>query len=502
MRALKKVFSVGFLTLISRLFGYVRDLFLAFFLGAGVFNDVFVIALRIPNMFRSIFGEGAFSAAFIPIFSKKVKKDGIEEAFRFASVVQTYLVFSLVFLCLAFIIFMPNVISLIAPGYSADKEISELIIALSRISFSYIIFISLMAFYGGMCNSLGNYAAFASAPILLNIVLIVAVMFGSTPTEKIYSLTIGTVLAGILEMLWVLYFLSKFHKIPKFAKPNASDDIKKLFKNIIPGIFGSGIIQINIFIGTIIASFHTGGVSYLYYADRVYQLPLAIIGTALGTVLLPEISKCLVKDKNSQANYLQNRAIDVSMLLTIPAALALSVLSLETTSLLFERGEFNAQNSKETAAALSIFALALPAYVFNKIFTSAFYAKGDTSTPVKIAFFTLLLNIAVSLSTYTFLKHTSVALGSLISSVFNSICLYFLLKKKGSFKFFKPISKNLIKYFISALIMAFVVFWINFNLKSHSANIILKFLILILSGFSVYFLSLKLLKVKVKKSFR
>lgn len=502
MRALKKVFSVGFLTLVSRLFGYIRDLFLAFFLGAGIYNDIFVIALRIPNMFRSIFGEGAFSAAFVPIFSKKLKTEGINEAFKFASIVHTFLILSLVLLSVALIIFMPQVVNLIAPGYSDNPEASQLIITLSRISFSYIIFISLMAFYGGMCNSLGNYAAFASAPIILNLVLILAVLFGSSPTEKIYSLTIGTVIAGILEMLWVLYFLSKFHKIPRFSKPTITPDIKKLFKNIIPGIFGSGIIQINIFVGTIIASFHTGGVSYLYYADRVYQLPLAIIGTALGTVLLPEISKYLAKNKKSQANYLQNRAIDVSMLFTIPAALGLSLLSLEVTSLLFERGNFSHEDSKNTATALSLFALALPAYVFNKIFTSVFYAKGDTSTPVKIGVITLIINIITAISTYAFLKHTAVALASLISSLCNCVCLFYMLKKGGDFKFYKPIRKNLYKYLVAALIMVMAVFISRPYIKDFHLSYILDFLNTSIIGVLVYFATLMILKVKIKRSFR
>ncbi len=329
MKIARLAFGVGALTFISRIFGYVRDIAIAFFLGASVFNDAFIIALRLPNMFRSIFGEGALNSAFVPLFYNKLKNEGTAGAISFARNVQVILIVTLIIFSCIMMYFMKDIVMLLAPGYVDNAEVIELATSLGVISFPYIIFISLMAFYGGISNALGNYMPFASAPIILNVILIIFIFFGESQVEKAYWLTISLPLAGICEMLWVMYFVYKRIGSIKLKCPRIDEDTKLLLKRILPGIFGSGISQINIVVSTIIASFVTGGVSYLYYADRIYQLPLAIIGTALGTVMLSELSSKYAKSYITKFRAIQNQAIAFSLFLTLPAALSIAILSSE-----------------------------------------------------------------------------------------------------------------------------------------------------------------------------
>lgn len=416
MKIARLAFTVGFFTLISRIFGYIRDVAIAFFLGASALNDIFIIALRLPNMFRTIFGEGAFSAAFIPIFSSKLKKDGAVAAKEFAQKTQILLIIALIIFTIIMTIFMAPIMSFMAPGYTHDPEMMSLAVTLGRISFPYIIFVSLMAFYGGITNAMGNFKIFASAPIIMNIVLVLFVCLGNTQLDKVYWLTYGLVVSGILEMLWVLYFARKMLGNIKLIKPIMDPQLKPLFKRIVPGIFGSGIAQINILVSTMIASFVASGVSYLYYADRIYQLPLAIIGTALGTVMLPMLSKRTAIEDRSKFKVLQNNAILFSLYLTIPATILILLFATPIIGLLFEYGEFSKESTTNVAFALQIFALGLPMYSLTKICTSAFFAIGDTKTPVKISALSIVANIIISFTFLPLLSYASVALGSVVAS--------------------------------------------------------------------------------------
>ena len=493
MSLIKNTISVGALTFISRIFGYVRDVAIAYSLGASILNDAFIVALRLPNVFRSIFGEGAFSSAFIPIFNEVLERKGKQQAVKFAGRVQTLLVIILIIFCTTMMILMPYVIPLLAPGYSDNEEVMKLTINLGRITFPYILFISLMAFYGGIANSLGQYFAFASAPILMNLVLLVAAFIGNTPELKTYSLSYGLVIAGILEMLWVMYFVHKKFSIPKLALPILDEDIKKLFKRILPGIFGSGIAQINILVSTIIASFVLGGVSYLYYADRIYQLPLAIIGTALGTVLLPELSRNFVLKKMRRSLHTQNKALEFASFLTIPTAFGMAILAEPLVGVLFEHGEFTNYATINTAYALSIFAFGLPVYVVNKILTSVYFANGDTKTPVKIGILSVIVNIAISIVFLPLLKHVAVAIGSVIAAWLNAIILAVLLERDGKFKLYKRTRNKLIKMFIASCMMVVVLYAIKLNFTFlNPAN---ELIILTLSGGIFYLMCVLLLRI-------
>lgn len=452
----KNVITVGGLTFISRIFGYVRDIFFAAILGAGALNDAFIIAFRLPNLFRTIFGEGAFNASFVPLFSHIHQKYGKAAAMKFAQSVQTLLILTLIALCALMIFFMPEFMALTAPGYSEDKEVFDLIVLLGRITFPYIIFVSLMAFYGGILNSFSKFYAFASAPILLNIVFIIFVPLVTFFPSAAHAMSYAALIGGIVELLWMMYFASKMKFLVKLAKPEITDEVKKLIYRMGPGLLGSGVAQINIWISTIIASFIIGGNSFLYYADRIYQLPLAIIGTAMGTVLLPILSKNFSSGNIKEAIATQNKAIDFCMLLTIPATIGIAFLSYDLIHALFEHGNFSADATIKTASALFIFSFGLPAYVLIKVFSSNFFALGDTKTPVKIAFISLLINVAISLAFLPYYQHVAVAFGSVVAAWFNSSALWAIAHQRKNYRMEKALIVKILKIIISSLLMLIV----------------------------------------------
>lgn len=487
MKIARLAFGVGALTFISRVFGYIRDIAIAFFLGASVFNDAFIIALRLPNMFRSIFGEGALSSAFVPLFASKLKRDGKEEAIGFARNIQIILLIIITIFSGLMMYFMSDVVKLLAPGYADNPEIISLATNLGMISFPYIIFISMMAFYGGISNSLGNYMPFASAPIILNILLIIFIFFGHSQIEKAYWLTISLPIAGVFEMLWVMYFVYRRIGLIKLVRPKIDEDTKLLLKRVLPGIIGSGISQINIVVSTIIASFVMSGVSYLYYADRIYQLPLAVIGTALGTVMLPELSKKYAKSDLSKFKAIQNQASTFSMFLTLPAAFGIAAIAPEIIGALFQYGAFTQAATNETAAALSVFALGLPMYCFIKIFSSAFFAIGDTKTPVKIAAIVLIINVVVSFTLLPFFRHVAVAIGSVAASYVNAVLLGYMLDKQGLYTAYKQSLIRTLKLLLASSIMLALIIAAKYTLIIESK--ILELAVYIIIGSISYFAS-------------
>lgn len=465
MKLIRLVIGVGSLTLVSRIFGYIRDVLLAFFLGASVLNDIFIIALRLPNMFRTIFGEGALSAAFVPILSKKIKSGSQNDVKQLVQGTQNLLILCLIALSSIMIIFMPLVVTLLAPGYSSNPELFDLAVDLSRIAFPYIIFISLMAFYGGVANCYGNYFYFASAPIWLNIVLIIFVMFGDTALSKTYYLSYGLLVAGIIEMLWVYQLIYKRFGYLSVFKMSVTNDIKVLLKKMLPGIFGSGIAQINLMITTILCSFIPSGISFLYYADRISQLPLALLGTALGTVLLPELSKRSQEIKKFKA--IQSKAYIFALFISLPITALLIGLSQEIVELLFEHGSFDHTATIETAAALTMLAIALPMFILIKVLTSCFFALGDTRTPVIISAISLPLNILVGLISLPIMRHVGIAFASVISSYFIVVTLAYLLNKKGGMALYAKTIKQSLKIASVSLMMLALIYIVKHYISSH-----------------------------------
>tara|TARA_B100001996_G_scaffold99984_1_gene74955 strand:+ start:1 stop:921 length:921 start_codon:yes stop_codon:yes gene_type:complete len=299
MNIIKSTGTFGFYTIISRLLGYLRDILIAIFLGTGFLADAFFVAFRIPNTFRRLFAEGTFNAAFVPSFtSERIK--GKLKSYKFANEIFNLLFLGLLFLVLIIEIFMPIFVSLIAPGFVENNEKINLAINLTRITFPFLLFVSLSSFFGGILNSYNKFAVASAAPIILNLILIGILLLGKLLGDQlIYYLSYGVSIAGFLQMVFLYKFVHKFYSIKINFNFRINKQVKIFFKKLLPSIFSSGVTQINILVGTIIASFQASAVSYLYYADRIYQINLAIAGIAIGVVVLPQLSKHVyLKKKN------------------------------------------------------------------------------------------------------------------------------------------------------------------------------------------------------------
>ncbi|MFM1814967.1 MAG: hypothetical protein RLZ98_1662, partial [Pseudomonadota bacterium] len=382
--------TVGGLTLISRILGFVRDIFIAAVLGTGVIADAFFVAFRFPNLFRRLFGEGAFNSAFVPLFAKKLEAEGRESARAFAETALAGLTFCLVVLSAAAMVSMPWLMYVIAPGFADDPKKFDLAVLLTQIAFPYLLCMSLVALYSGVLNSFGRFAASAGVSIVLNLTLIGAMLvamwlgYRNDPRAGI-TLAWGVFAAGIFQLLMLVVGAHRSGFALRLRRPRWNDDMRQLVRLGIPGVIAGGITQINILVGTIIASLQDGAVSHLYFADRVYELPLALVGIAIGVVLLPELSRNLRSGAEDRAMASLNRSTEFALLLTVPASVALAVVPWPIVHVLFERGAFTAADTTATAAALAIFAAGLPSFVLIKVFSPAYFAREDTSTPMRIA---------------------------------------------------------------------------------------------------------------------
>ena len=429
----RSIATVGSITLVSRLLGFVRDIMIAALLGAGPLADAFFVAFKLPNFLRRLFAEGAFNAGFVPLFARILEGDGRAAAKAFAEQAQAIQLAVLAPLVLLTIVAMPWVIALMAPGFEPGSVRYQGAVEFSRITFVYILFIALVALYGGVLNSLGRFAAAAAAPILLNLCLIAALVLSSLWFEApADALAWGVAAAGLVQFLWLWFALRRAGMAPALRRPQLSPQIKRLFALILPGAIGAGVAQINLFVDVVLASLlPPGAVSYLYFADRVNQLPIGVIGVAVGTALLPLMARQLRAGQVAHAMHNQNRALELALLLTVPAALALMVLCLPIVSVLFERGAFGAADARATGAALAAYALGLPAYVLIKVLTPGFFAREDTRTPVKIAIVCLISNVVIALALIWWLAHVGIALATALSAWLNAGLLGWGLRRDG-----------------------------------------------------------------------
>ena len=332
MNLIKSTSTFSFFTLISRLLGYLRDVLIAIFLGSGPLADAFFVAFRIPNTFRRLFAEGTFNAAFVPSYSSELSLNK-KKSQKFANKIFNLLFLSLFFLILIIEIFMPGFIFIIAPGFKENSEKLDLTITLTRITFPFLLFVSLSSFFSAILNSHNRFAVAAAAPIILNIFLILILFYGSyLNDELVYYLSYAVTFAGIVQLIFLIFFVRKIY-YPSFSfKFKIDNKVKLFFKKLLPSIFSSGVTQINILVGTIIASFQASAVSYLYYADRIYQINLAIAGIAIGTVVLPNLTKHIQSKNKNKIYFIQNKALELSLFLSLPAASALLIASEEITS--------------------------------------------------------------------------------------------------------------------------------------------------------------------------
>ena len=435
MNLLKSTGTFGFYTIISRLLGYLRDILIAIFLGTGMLADAFFVAFRIPNTFRRLFAEGTFNAAFVPSYSSEIIK-GKKQSNKFANDIFNLLFLGLLFLIIIIEIFMPAFVSIIAPGFVGDLEKMEVAINLTRITFPFLFFICLASFFGAILNSYNKFAAAAAAPIILNVVLIASLFFSQwSNTSDVLILSYAVSFSGFLQLIFLFFFVRKNFKPVLTFKIKKDEKTKLFFRKLVPSIFSSGVTQINILIGTIIASFQANAVSYLYYADRIYQINLAVAGIAIGTVLLPNLSKYIDTKNNSKINLIQNKSLELSLFLSLPATAALLVASNEITSALFGYGSFDKLSVQNTSLALFYFAMGMPAFAFIKVFSSFLFARHNTKIPFYFSLVSVLINVFISIYFFSSIGFIIIPIATTISSWINSFLLLFYLLKKKYFSF-------------------------------------------------------------------
>jgi putative peptidoglycan lipid II flippase len=459
MSLARNFLTVGSNTMASRVLGFVRELLIAAALGAGPVADAFYAAFRFPNLFRRVLAEGAFNSAFIPLFSRALEEEGEDGARRFASQVLAALFVILLILTALVELAAPFfVATLIAPGFADDPDKFALTTLLSRVMFPYLACMSLVAMLSGILNALHHYAVAAFAPVLLNIILIcvlaAALQFG-LPAQRIgLVMGWGVFAAGLAQLLLLWIAVRKADFSLSLRWPVMSPNVRRLLALAAPAAIAGGIVQINLFIGQIIASQKDGAIAVLQFADRIYQLPLGVVGIAIGVVLLPELSRALKGGDLQRAGDYQNRSLAFALFLTLPAAAALMVISEPVVRLLFERGEFSVETTRVTARALAFFAPGLPAFVLVKVFSPGFFAREDTKTPMRIAGLTMLVNVTLSLILFPTMAEAGIALATTIAGWVNALALFGLLLHKGFWPVERTVFRQIGLMFAAAAAMA------------------------------------------------
>lgn len=458
MNLLSSTSIFTFYTLVSRILGYIRDILIAIFLGASIYADAFFVAFRIPNTFRRLFAEGVFNAAFIPSYvseSSSSKKKGK----KFANEVLNLLI--IILLCIVFLveIFTPSFVYLIAPGFYDNVEKFDLAVQLTRITFPFLFFVSLSSFFSGILNSNNKFAAAAAAPIILNIILICSILISYFfEFDYVVNLSFAVTIAGVIQLIFLIFFTRYYYKPSVNFKIKINKKVSFFFKKLLPSIFSSGVTQINILIGTIIASFETSAISYLYYADRIYQINLAIAGIAIGTVTLPELSKKIRLRKDKEASKIQNKSVELSLLLSIPACFGLIIASEEITNALFGYGSFNEEDVKMTAQALKYFGYGVPGFALIKVLSNFFFARNDTQIPFYISVISVTANILISIYYFQVIGFIIIPIATSISAWMGVIIYLIMLLKFKYFYIRVPLIFNFIKTTISASIMGIILY--------------------------------------------
>jgi putative peptidoglycan lipid II flippase len=464
MNLARSLGSVGGLTLVSRILALLRDSLQATYVGAGFASDAFLVAFRLPNMFRALFAEGAFSAAFIPMFNKKVAEGGeLNAGLLFAEralavLFPLLLIFTIILIAAAW-----PVTWAISGGFNNPTPAEfNYAVSLSRITLPYLALISLVSLLGGILNSLDKFWVNAAAPILLNIAMVAGLWFfhGADPFETARVQAITVPIGGLLQLLWLMWACRRAGVKLRLRVPRIDNDLRALFKLIVPAAAGAGASQINLVISTAMAGalLSPGAISYIYYADRLNQLPLGLIGIGLGTILLPTISRLLSSGKDAEAMDTQNRGIELALFLTLPATVAFLVVAEPIIRGLFQHGAFTAEDTIKCGWALSAFSIGLPSYVLVKVLTPGFYARHDTRTPVRFAMISIAVNIVLNLALIPLIGHVGPPLATAIASTVNVAMLYWTLRKRGHFITDQRLRGRLPRLAAAALLMGVVLF--------------------------------------------
>jgi putative peptidoglycan lipid II flippase len=447
-------------TLLTRILGYVRDILIARGLGSTGIVEAFVVAFRFPNLFRRMAAEGAFAAAFVPLYAKKLEREGPAPALRFAENTLAWMLVILGIFTVVAEIFMPALVAVLAPGFLAQPALFDAAVLFTRLTMPYLIAMAIVALMSGVLNAGYKFAMAAAAPTLLNAVLIGGLLF-AVPWFKTagHMLSWAVALAGIAQYLWLGYACWKAGLRLRLPLPLATASAKRLLRLMVPGLISGGMTQINILVGTIIASFISGAVSILYFADRIYQFPLSMIGVAIGTALLPELSRKLQNDAAAAAD-VQNRAVEFSMFLTLPATAALIAVGETIAIVMFQYGRFTLADADRTGAALAAFAAGLPAYVLIRVLSPGFYAREDTRSPVIYAVSSMAANIVLSVAFVwppfglPSLGFLGIAVATALAAWLNAVLLGLVLIERGYWQPDRRLRNRLARVTAAAAVMA------------------------------------------------
>ncbi len=457
---LRGILTVGGWTLASRIMGFGRDMLFAALLGASPVADAFFVALKLPSLFRRLFGEGAFNAAFVPAFSGMLASEGGEAARGFAEQAFSLLAFWLLTITVLGEVFMPQLMVVLAPGFSAEPDKLVLATTLTRITFPYLLLICLTALLSGVLNGLDRYAAAAAAPLVYNAIAI-GFMLGLSHTmpTPAHAFAWAIPVAGAVMLGMLLHAVGRAGMPVRLRIPRLTPEMRLLMRRMAPGLFGAGVTQLNQMVDVIISTLlPAGSVSLLYYANQVQQLPLATIGTAVGTALLPLLSRQVRSGEAEAATATMNRALEYALFLTLPAAVALAVNAVPMMEVLFVRGHFDMHSARLSAQSLVAFALGLPAFVLVKVLAPGFFARGDTSMPVKIGLVALILNLVLNLLLMRPLAHVGPALATSVAAIFNMVALGAVLAKRGQLRIDAQLATRAPRMALAATIMG-VVLW-------------------------------------------
>lgn len=458
MSLVKKFATVGSATLASRILGFAREALMAAALGAGPVADAFYAAFRFPNLFRRLFAEGAFNAAFVPLFAKEIEANGVEGARKFSEEVFGILFTVLLVLTIGMQLAMPLLVStIIAPGFVGDAQKFDITVTMSVIMFPYLMCMSLTAMMSGILNSLHKYFVAAITPVMLNIVLtgvlLYALWSGHEGLRTGYDLSWGVLASGVLQLLMVLIAVRRAGIVIRIRRPRLTPNVKRLLWLALPAAITGGITQINLVIGQMIASSKEGAISVLQYADRVYQLPLGVVGVAVGVVLLPELARALKAGHMKDAANFQNRSVEFALFLTLPAAAALLVMSDEIVRVIYERGAFSPQTTERVAGALAVFGIGLPAFVMIKAFTPGFFAREDTRTPMIFAGVSVAVNVTLALTLFPTLGETGIATAEAAAGWANAALLFATLVRRGQWGRDDALLRRLPRLVLAAAVM-------------------------------------------------
>ncbi|MXP15571.1 murein biosynthesis integral membrane protein MurJ [Altererythrobacter confluentis] len=516
MSLLKNVGTIGGLTLVSRLFGFVRDILLARVLGAGGVGDAWQLAFQLPNIFRRLFAEGAFASAFVPLFNRRMTNgDDISEARLFAEQVLAFLIPILIVFGALALIAMPWIAGLFAnEGISSDPKLFDLAVLMARVAFPYLFFMSLATLFAAILNSLSRFAAAAAAPIMLNICLITALLIGMTLGDGMEArrqtgvyLAIAVTISGLLQLLWLAMWSYRSGFRMTLRAPRLTKGVKELGILILPAVFGAGVYQISRFIDLFfLSTLPDGAYTFLAMGDRLNQLPLGIIGIALGTAILPALSRHIANDEGNAASRLQSNAVELAMLLTVPAAVALFVTGSAFTRAFYTGGAYTLADSIATGAVVSALVVGLPAYVLIKVLVPNFFARKDTRTPVFTALASLLLNIGLNFMLVPRLGVVGLALAGSAAAWCNATLLYVLLTRKGYFRIGGQAVSRILRIGIAAALMGAALYfampvgseWYAGNIGQRVGSI----LALVLTGAAVYFAAAIMLGVVNRATIR